>query len=141
MFLSFHIVRVFVYVWKTEIFRWVEFHLRIKSLPRLGYLELAINEAWLPRINHRFSSCFDVAFLWGVFANFQLNLSFFKWWLRKGEPFLSYVFLRGVGIIWDQFVWGKKACHWLLPKLEQTVLDHNSRHFFTFREGNIAYTF
>ena len=36
---------------------------------------------------------------------------------------------------------GKKACHWLLSKLEQTVLDRNSRHFFTFREGDIAYTF
>ena len=36
---------------------------------------------------------------------------------------------------------GKKACHWLLSKLEQTVLDHNSRHFFTFREGDIVYMF
>ena len=36
---------------------------------------------------------------------------------------------------------GKIACHWLLSKLEQTVLDRNSRHFFTFREGDIVYMF
>ena len=35
----------------------------------------------------------------------------------------------------------KKACHWLLSKLEQMVLDRNSRHFFMFREGDIVYTF
>ena len=36
---------------------------------------------------------------------------------------------------------GKKACHWLLSKLEQTVLDRNSRHFFTFKEDDIVYMF
>ena len=36
---------------------------------------------------------------------------------------------------------GKKACHWLLSKLEQMVLDRNSRHFFTFREGDIVHMF
>ena len=36
---------------------------------------------------------------------------------------------------------GKKACHWLLSKLEQTVLDRNSRYFFTFRESDIVYMF
>ncbi|KAF3946019.1 hypothetical protein CMV_027667 [Castanea mollissima] len=36
---------------------------------------------------------------------------------------------------------GKKACHWLLSKLEQTVLDRNSRHFFEFKEGDIVYMF
>ena len=36
---------------------------------------------------------------------------------------------------------GKIACHWLLSKLEQTVLNRNSRHFFTFRKGDIVYMF
>ena len=108
---------------------------------RPSYLELAINEAWLPRISHKFSSCSGVVFRWGVFAIFQLKISFFNWWWRNNEPFLSYVFLGGVSIIRDQFVWEKKACHWLLLKLEQMVFDQNFRHFFTFREGDIMYLF
>ena len=36
---------------------------------------------------------------------------------------------------------GKKACYWLLSKLEKIVLDRNSRHFFTFRVGDIVYMF
>ena len=77
----------------------------------------------------------------GSFCKFSIEAKFFQVVVEKGESFLSYVILGGVGIIRDQFVWGKKACHWLLPKLEQTVLDHNSRHFFTSREGDVAYTF
>ena len=77
----------------------------------------------------------------GSFHKFSIETKFFQVVVEKGESFLSYVILRGVGIIRDQFVWGKKACHWLLSKLEQTVLDRNSRHFFTFRDVDIAYTF
>ena len=84
-------------------------------------------EAWLPRINHRFSSCSSVVFRWGMFTICQLKLSFFNWWWRNTEPILSYVFLRGVSIIRDQFVWEKKlvigCCQNWSKRCQIVILD------------------
>ena len=44
----------------------------------------------------------------GSFHKFSIETKFFQVVVEKGESFLSYVILRGVGIIRDQFVWEKK---------------------------------
>ena len=77
----------------------------------------------------------------GSFRKFSIESKFFQVVVEEGGTFFELrIFERGQYYSRSVCI-GKNVCHWLLSKLEQTVLDHNSRHFFTFREGNIAYTF
>ena len=77
----------------------------------------------------------------GGVRKFSIEAKFFQLVVEEGETFFELrIFERG-RYYSRSVCMEKKACHWLLSKLEQTVLDRNSRHFLTFREGDIAYTF
>ena len=77
----------------------------------------------------------------GGVRKFSIEAKFFQLVVEEGETFFELrIFERG-RYYSRSVCMEKKACHWLLSKLEQTVLDRNSRHFLTFREGDIVYTF
>ena len=74
------------------------------------------------------------------FAVFLLNQSCFNWWLRKGGTFSHLRFLNEGSIFTQSVFMGKNAARWLMHSLEHTVIGVNPKHFFTLREGDIAYT-
>ena len=79
-------------------------------------------------INNEYQEAFGYKSLWHtntVVSHRVYELSIFK----RGQYYSRSVWI------------GKIACHWLLSKLEQTMLDRNSRHFFMFKEGDIVYMF
>ena len=76
----------------------------------------------------------------GGFRSFFIESKFFQLVVEEGECyFLLRIFERGKYFMRSVFI-GKIAAQWLMNKIEHIVVGANSKQFFTFRDGDVAYT-
>ena len=76
----------------------------------------------------------------GGVCRFFIESKFFQLVVEEGgRYFLLRIFERGKYFMRSVFM-GKNAAHWLMNNIEHTVVGVNSKQFFTFRDGDTAYT-
>ena len=75
----------------------------------------------------------------GGFRSFFIKSKLFQLVVEEGGNFFTLkIFERGKYFTQSVFM-GKNAARWLMHSLEHTVIGVNPKHFFTLREGDIAY--
>ena len=76
----------------------------------------------------------------GGFRSFFIESKFFQLVVEEGgRYFLLRIFERGKFFMRSGFI-GKSAAQWLMNNIEHLVVGENSKRFFTFREGDTAFT-
>lgn len=80
-----------------------------------------------------------MSYLDGGVCNFYIKAKFLQH-VVEGEPFFALHSYEWVKYYLKSVFMGKKATQWLLDNIKQTVLGSNPKRFFTFREGDIAFT-
>ena len=76
----------------------------------------------------------------GGFRSFFIESKFFQLVVEEGGCyFLLRIFESGKYFMRSVFI-GKIAAQWLMNKIEHIVVGANSKQFFTFRDGDVAYT-
>ena len=76
----------------------------------------------------------------GGVRRFFIESKFFQLAVKEGGCyFLLRIFEGGKYSMRSVFM-GKIAAQWLMNKIEHIVVGANSKQFFTFRDGDIAYT-
>ena len=76
----------------------------------------------------------------GGFRSFFIESKFFQLVVEEGgRYFLQRILARGKYFMRSVFM-GKNAAQWLMNNIEHIVVRENSKQFFTFRDGDIAYT-
>ena len=71
---------------------------------------------------------------------FHIESKFFQLVVEEGGRYFSVrIFERSRYFIKSVFM-GKNAALWLLQSTEQMVVGISPKHFYTFREGDVAYT-
>ena len=77
----------------------------------------------------------------GGFCSFFIESKFFQLVVEEGgHYFLLRIFEWGKYFMKSIFM-GKSVAHWLMKNIERFVVGISSKQFFTFRDGDIAYTF
>ena len=75
----------------------------------------------------------------GGFCSFFIELKLFQLVVEEGGDFFSLkIFEQGKYFMQSVFM-DKNAAHWLMHSLEHIVIGVNPKHFFTLREGDVAY--
>ena len=76
----------------------------------------------------------------GGFQSFFIKSKLFQLVVEEGGNFFSLkIFERGKYYMQSVFM-GKSAALWIMQNLELIVIGVNPKQFFTFKEGDIAYT-
>ena len=76
----------------------------------------------------------------GGFCSFFIESKFFQLVVEEGGNLFSLkIFERGKYFMKSVFM-GKHAAKWLMHSVEHFVIGVKPKHFFTFREGDTAYT-
>ena len=105
--------------------------LRQWVLWRPGYLELVINPVL-------------VCFLGSVWVDlevfFFIESKLFQLVVEEGGNFYSLKIFEREKYYMQSVFMGKSAALWVMRSLEHIVIGVNPKHFFTFRDGDTAYT-
>ena len=76
----------------------------------------------------------------GGFRSFFIASKLFQLVVEEGGNFFSFkIFEQGKYYMQSVFM-GKSAALWIMRNLEHAVIRVNPKHFFTFKEGDTAYT-
>ena len=76
----------------------------------------------------------------GWILQFFIESKLFQLVVEEEENFFSLkIFEQGKYFMQSVFM-DKNAAHWLMHSLEHIVIGVNPKHFFTLREGDVAYT-
>ena len=76
----------------------------------------------------------------GGFCSFFLESKFFQLVVEEGGQFFSLrIFERSRYFMKSVFM-GKNGAQWLMRSIEQIVVGISPKNFYTFREGDLAYT-
>ena len=76
----------------------------------------------------------------GGFRSFFIACKLFQLVVEEGGNFFSFkIFEQGKYYMQSVFM-GKSAALWIMRNLEPAVIRVKPKHFFTFKEGDTAYT-
>ena len=76
----------------------------------------------------------------GGIRSFFIEFKLFKLVVEEGGNFFSLRIFERVKHFMKSVFMGKNAAVWLMKNIEHTVVGVNPKQFFTFREGDAAYT-
>ena len=76
----------------------------------------------------------------GGFRSFFLESKFFQLVVEEGGRFFSLRIFEHSRYFMKLVLMGKNGAQWLMKSIEQIVVGINPKIFYTFREGDLAYT-
>ena len=76
----------------------------------------------------------------GGFCNFFIESKFFQLVIEEGGCYFSLRIFEWGKYFTRSVSMGKNASQWLMKNVEHTVVGVSPKQFFTFRDGDIAYT-
>ena len=76
----------------------------------------------------------------GGFCSFFLESKFFQLVVEEGGRFFSLRIFEWSRYFMKSVFMGKNRAQWLMKSIEQIVIEISPKNFYTFREGDLAYT-
>ena len=76
----------------------------------------------------------------GGFRSFFIESKFFQLVVEEGGRYFSLKIFEWRRYFMKSVFMGKDVAQWLMKSIEQIVVGISLKYFYTFREGDLAYT-